>query len=106
AFVPVVHGVTEALGGLGGGGQLSFFDRWHHPVAFLAVAGLRALIVVDGPKQRQSAVLVARPQRRQVCRVDDEHGVKLEADRPWEAVGRIDTREWIGYCCYTRRGQL
>ena len=52
------------------------------PSSPCCVLRLRTLEIVDRPKQRQPAIAIRGGQARQVGGVDDQHGMKLEADRP------------------------
>ncbi len=53
-----------------------------HPISFLDVLRLRALEIVECPEQGQQPFGHGRRLAQNVRRIDDHHGVELEADRP------------------------
>ena len=65
-LVPVVHGFDEGLAGGVAGGNGRFIDGSHRPVAFAHVGGLGILECIDGPENREPAVLIRRGQRREM----------------------------------------
>ena len=80
-LIPGVHRLAERLLGLGDLGQTCFVHRLHPPAAFLHVAGLRVLEVVDRPKQGQPAIRIGGRKAGLINRVDRQDGMELESDR-------------------------
>ena len=67
--------------GVFGGRESGFVDGGHGPVSLADVFGLRGFELVDRPEDGQPPVAVGGGEAGQVRGVDDENGVKFEADR-------------------------
>ena len=80
-FVPTLQGVYEGVACLFGGGYRGLVHGALFPVAFLLVAGLCDLEIVDSPEYGKPAILCRQVGCDEMVRDDRQHGVELEPHR-------------------------
>ena len=80
--VPLLHRPDEFLFRLMRLGKAAFVDGPEHPIPLLDVLRLRSLEIIEGPEQGEQPLGHGRRLAQHVRRIDDHHGVELEADRP------------------------
>jgi hypothetical protein len=90
-FVPIIERFDERRAGFVAGRNRFFFDWAEGPVTFPDVGGLRAFELIDGPENGQPAIRIGRGEAGEMRGINDEDGVKFEAD--WSRLDVADSGE-------------
>jgi len=80
-FIPILHGLDERRFGFVRRGHFGFVHCAHRPIAFARVLRLGGFEGVERPENGEPAVGIRRGNAGKVSGIDDQHGVKFEADR-------------------------